>query len=129
MAKRMSADEKRKVILDIYHSTKSVFVEKEILTLAAKAGVNANTYVHVCVCVCLFGVCVCVCASVCGRMLYIFVCMQVFCVSLLDFRFYRAEGPDCQSSLVFVYFSRFYSFGIIHSYSLPLYLYITVSRT
>jgi Leucine zipper with capping helix domain/Mnd1 HTH domain len=46
MAKRMSAEEKRKVILDIYHKSKSVYVEKEILTLAAKAGVNANTYVE-----------------------------------------------------------------------------------
>jgi hypothetical protein len=42
-AKRMSADEKRKVVLGVYHSTKAVFTEKEILTLAAKAGVNANT--------------------------------------------------------------------------------------
>lgn len=39
----MSADEKRQVILDIYHRTKQVFTEKEIVTLAAKAGVNANT--------------------------------------------------------------------------------------
>jgi hypothetical protein len=43
--KRMSADEKRKVMIDIYHKSKSVFTEKEILTLASKAGVNANTYV------------------------------------------------------------------------------------
>jgi hypothetical protein len=43
--KRMSADEKRKAILDIYHKTKSVFTEKEIVTLATKAGVNTNTYV------------------------------------------------------------------------------------
>lgn len=41
----MSADEKRKVILDIYHKSKAVYTEKEIITLAAKAGVNANTYV------------------------------------------------------------------------------------
>lgn len=39
----MSADEKRKVILDLYHATKSVYTEKEIITLASKAGVNANT--------------------------------------------------------------------------------------
>jgi hypothetical protein len=45
MTKRMSADEKRKVILDIYHQSKEVFTEKEILALATKAGVNANTYV------------------------------------------------------------------------------------
>ena len=45
MTKRMSADEKRKVILDIYHKSQSVYTEKEILTLASKAGVNANTYV------------------------------------------------------------------------------------
>jgi hypothetical protein len=41
--KRMSAEEKRKTILGIYHSTKQVYTEKEILALAAKAGVNANT--------------------------------------------------------------------------------------
>lgn len=41
----MSADEKRKVVLQIYHTTQSVYTEKEILTLASKAGVNANTYV------------------------------------------------------------------------------------
>lgn len=43
MAKRMSAEEKRKTILDVYHKTKQVYTEKEILTLCAKAGVNANT--------------------------------------------------------------------------------------
>lgn len=43
--KRMSVDEKRKVILDIYHKTKAVYTEKEIITLATKAGVNTNTYV------------------------------------------------------------------------------------
>jgi hypothetical protein len=42
-AKRMSAEEKRQVILGIYHKSKQVFTEKEILTLAAKAGVNGNT--------------------------------------------------------------------------------------
>jgi len=41
--KRMSAEEKRKTILDVYHSTKQVYIEKEILALASKAGVNANT--------------------------------------------------------------------------------------
>lgn len=44
--KRMSVDEKRKVILDIYHKTKAVYTEKEIISLATKAGVNTNTYVH-----------------------------------------------------------------------------------
>ena len=39
----MSAEEKRKVILDIYHKTKQVYTEKEIITLATKAGVNSNT--------------------------------------------------------------------------------------
>ena len=39
----MSADEKRKAILSIYHTTKTVYTEKEILTLASKAGVNSNT--------------------------------------------------------------------------------------
>ena len=43
--KRMSVDEKRKVILDIYHKTKAVYTEKEIISLATKAGVNTNTYV------------------------------------------------------------------------------------
>jgi hypothetical protein len=43
MAKRMSAEEKRKVILDIYHKTQAVYTEKEIVALATKAGVNANT--------------------------------------------------------------------------------------
>lgn len=42
-AKRMSKDEKRKAVLDIYHTTKQVYTEKEILSLASKAGVNANT--------------------------------------------------------------------------------------
>jgi len=42
-SKRMSMDEKRKVVLDIYHKSKSVYTEKEILTLASKAGVNTNT--------------------------------------------------------------------------------------
>lgn len=42
-SKRMSTDEKKKVVLEIYHSSKAVYTEKEILTLAAKAGVNANT--------------------------------------------------------------------------------------
>lgn len=39
----MSAEEKRKVILDIYHKTQQVYTEKEIIALAAKAGVNANS--------------------------------------------------------------------------------------
>lgn len=43
MAKRMSAEEKRKAILAIYHSTKEVYTEKEIIALATKAGVNQNT--------------------------------------------------------------------------------------
>ncbi|KAL7579099.1 hypothetical protein ACA910_019133 [Epithemia clementina (nom. ined.)] len=41
--KRMSTEEKRKVILEIYHTSKSVYTEKEILALAAKAGINAST--------------------------------------------------------------------------------------
>ena len=45
--KRMSMDEKRKAILVIYHSNQSVYTEKEILALAAKAGVNASTYVTI----------------------------------------------------------------------------------
>jgi hypothetical protein len=39
----MSKEEKRKIVLDIYHKTKQVYTEKEILNLASKAGVNANT--------------------------------------------------------------------------------------
>ncbi|KAI2499173.1 hypothetical protein MHU86_15325 [Fragilaria crotonensis] len=45
-AKRMSKDE-RKAVLDIYHTTKQVFTEKEILSLASKAGVNANTVLDI----------------------------------------------------------------------------------
>lgn len=41
--KRMSADEKRQVILGIYHQTKAVYTEKEIIVLASKAGVTQNT--------------------------------------------------------------------------------------
>lgn len=39
----MSQEEKRKVILDIYHQTKGVYTEKEICALAVKAGVNSGT--------------------------------------------------------------------------------------
>jgi hypothetical protein len=39
----MSAEEKRKVILDLYHKTKEVYTEKEICALATKAGVNSGT--------------------------------------------------------------------------------------
>lgn len=39
----MSAEEKRKVILDIYHKSKEVYTEKDICALATKAGVNAGT--------------------------------------------------------------------------------------
>uniref|UniRef100_A0A6S9AKJ2 Meiotic nuclear division protein 1 homolog n=1 Tax=Ditylum brightwellii TaxID=49249 RepID=A0A6S9AKJ2_9STRA len=46
-SKRMSAEEKRQVVLGIYHKTKSVYTEKEILSLATKAGVNANTVADV----------------------------------------------------------------------------------
>lgn len=42
-AKRMSAEEKRKVMLAVYHKTKQVYIEKEILSLASKEGINANT--------------------------------------------------------------------------------------
>lgn len=41
--KRMSAEEKRQAILGVYHRTKEVYTEKEIVILAAKAGVNQNT--------------------------------------------------------------------------------------
>jgi len=39
----MSMDEKRQAILGVYHRTKEVYNEKEIISLAAKAGVNQNT--------------------------------------------------------------------------------------
>lgn len=41
----MSMEEKRKVVLGIYHQTKLVYTEKEIVALATKAGVNNQTYV------------------------------------------------------------------------------------
>jgi len=41
----MSAEEKRKVILGIYHTSKDVYTEKEIVSLATKAGVNANSII------------------------------------------------------------------------------------
>mmetsp|Transcript_30413 Transcript_30413/g.46039 ORF Transcript_30413/g.46039 Transcript_30413/m.46039 type:complete len:211 (-) Transcript_30413:48-680(-) len=46
-SKRMSRDEKRRAVLDIYHKTKKVYTEKEILTLASKSGVNANTVAEI----------------------------------------------------------------------------------
>lgn len=42
-SKRMSAEEKHKAILAVYHKTKDVYTEKEIIALATKAGVNQNT--------------------------------------------------------------------------------------
>lgn len=45
--KRMSQEEKRKAILDIYHTTKEIYTEKEIIALAAKAGVNQNVIADV----------------------------------------------------------------------------------
>lgn len=39
----MSKDEKRNVILGLYHKTQQVYTEKEIITLAAKAGINTQT--------------------------------------------------------------------------------------
>jgi hypothetical protein len=45
--KRMSADEKRKVIIGIYQSSKDVYTEKEIVSLATKAGVNANSILDI----------------------------------------------------------------------------------
>ena len=39
----MSAREKRQTILAVYHNSKEVFTEKEVVSLAAKQGVNANT--------------------------------------------------------------------------------------
>lgn len=45
--KRMSQEEKRKAILGIYHTTKEIYTEKEIIALAAKAGVNQNVIADV----------------------------------------------------------------------------------
>jgi hypothetical protein len=39
----MSLEEKRSTILKIYHGSKEVYTEKEIVALASKAGVNGNT--------------------------------------------------------------------------------------
>jgi len=39
----MSAEEKRAAILGVYHRTKEVYTEKEIIALAAKEGVNQQT--------------------------------------------------------------------------------------
>jgi len=39
----MSAEEKRKVLLSVYHKSKQVYTEKEILALGAKEGINSNT--------------------------------------------------------------------------------------
>ncbi|OEU22823.1 meiotic nuclear division protein 1 [Fragilariopsis cylindrus CCMP1102] len=41
--KRMNVEEKRKVIMGIYHKDQQVYTEKEILSVVAKAGVNANS--------------------------------------------------------------------------------------
>jgi hypothetical protein len=38
-AKRMSKEEKRQAVLGIYHTTKQVYTENEILKLAAKEGI------------------------------------------------------------------------------------------
>lgn len=43
----MSAEEKRNAILAIYHKTKLVYTEKEIIALATKAGVSQNTIADV----------------------------------------------------------------------------------
>jgi hypothetical protein len=45
--KKMSLEEKRTTILNIYHSTKDVYVEKEIQTLAQKAGVASGSILDV----------------------------------------------------------------------------------
>mmetsp|Transcript_8336 Transcript_8336/g.12610 ORF Transcript_8336/g.12610 Transcript_8336/m.12610 type:complete len:223 (+) Transcript_8336:117-785(+) len=45
--KRMSAEEKRKVITGLYHTSKDVYTEKEIVSLATKAGVNANSIIDI----------------------------------------------------------------------------------
>ncbi|KAL7551373.1 hypothetical protein ACHAWF_014572 [Thalassiosira exigua] len=47
LTKRMSLEEKRQAVLGVYHRTKEVYTEKEIVALAAKAGVNQNTIADV----------------------------------------------------------------------------------
>ena len=54
----MSAEEKRNAILGVYHSTKEVYTEKEIIALAAKAGVNQNTWVGCSGIILLFVLCI-----------------------------------------------------------------------
>lgn len=45
-SQRMSAEEKRNCILRIYQSTKDVYTEKEIISLATKAGVSQGAIVQ-----------------------------------------------------------------------------------
>ncbi|GMH82413.1 hypothetical protein TrVE_jg584 [Triparma verrucosa] len=44
-SKRMSAEEKKNTILLIYHTTKDVYTEKEIISLATKSGVSQGAIV------------------------------------------------------------------------------------
>lgn len=41
--KRMSLEDKRNTLLGIYHETKQVYTEKEIVALGSKAGILTNT--------------------------------------------------------------------------------------
>ena len=41
--KRMSLDDKRNTLLALYHETKQVFTEREIVALGTKAGILSNT--------------------------------------------------------------------------------------
>ena len=43
--KRMSKEEKRQAVLSIYHTTKQVYTENEIIKLASKEGIAQGAYV------------------------------------------------------------------------------------
>jgi len=43
-SKRMSKEEKRQAVLGIYHKTKQVYTEKEIIALATKEGASCNSF-------------------------------------------------------------------------------------
>jgi len=45
--KRMSLEDKRNTLLGIYHETKQVYTEKEIVALGTKAGILTNTIVEI----------------------------------------------------------------------------------
>ena len=40
--KRMSADEKKTMLLNLYHATKDVYTEKEVQSIGSKAGISSG---------------------------------------------------------------------------------------